>query len=59
MLSMAVASHAGIRLMVLLATMVAAEKLVARPARHAVPIAAVLVFAALVAGAGGGGPVMA
>lgn len=48
MLAMVVAGHAHIGLMVLLATVVAAEKLLARPSRFAVPIAAALAGAALV-----------
>ena len=49
MLVMAVASHAAIGLMLVLTAIVAAEKLLARPARLAVPVAAVLVGDALVA----------
>ena len=49
MLAMAVAGHASIGLMVLLATIVAAEKLVVRSARFALPIAATLAGAAVVA----------
>lgn len=48
MLAMVVAGHASIGLMVLLAAVVAAEKLVVRSARFAVPIAAVLAGAALI-----------
>lgn len=48
MLAMAVASHTSLGLMVLLAAVVAAERLLARPARHAALVAAALVFAALV-----------
>lgn len=48
MLAMATAGHAAIGLMMLLASIVATEKLLARPARFAVPIGAVLAGAALV-----------
>ncbi|MDP8907609.1 MAG: DUF2182 domain-containing protein [Chloroflexota bacterium] len=48
MLAMVVAGHANVGLMVLLAAVVAAEKLVVRSARLAMPIAAVLAGAALV-----------
>ena len=48
MLTMAVAGHTNLGLMVLLAGIVAAEKILARPARLAVPVAASLVAAAIV-----------
>lgn len=48
MLAMAVAGHASIALMVLLAAVVAAEKLLVRPTRFALPIAGLLAYAALV-----------
>ena len=48
MLAMAVATHAGLGLMALLTAIVTAERLLARPARHATALAAVLAFAALV-----------
>jgi predicted metal-binding membrane protein len=48
MLAMVVAGHAHIGLMVLLAAVVAGEKLLARPSRFAVPVAVVLAGAALV-----------
>lgn len=49
MLAMAVAGHAELGLMVLVTVVVAAEKLLARPARLAVPIGAVLAADALIA----------
>jgi predicted metal-binding membrane protein len=52
MLAMAVAAHTSVGLMALLAGVVAAEKLLVRPARFAVPIAALLAFAAVVSIAG-------
>lgn len=48
MLAMAVAGHASVGLMVLLTAIVAAEKLVVRSARLALPIAGLLAYAALV-----------
>jgi predicted metal-binding membrane protein len=48
MLALAVAGHASIALMVLLAAVVAAEKLLVRPTRFALPIAGLLAYAALV-----------
>jgi predicted metal-binding membrane protein len=52
MLAMAVAAHTRVGLMVLLGAIVTAERLLARPARHARSFAAVLAFAALVSIAG-------
>lgn len=52
MLAMAVAGHANLGLMSLLAAVIAAEKLLVRPAAYAKPFAAVLAFAALVSIAG-------
>jgi predicted metal-binding membrane protein len=49
MLVMAVAGHAAIGLMLALTVIVAAEKLLARPARLALPVAAVLASDALIA----------
>ena len=48
MLAMAVTTHTGVGLMVLLTAIATAERLLARPARHATALAAVLAFAALV-----------
>lgn len=48
MLAMAVAGHAAIGLMLVLTAIVAAEKLLARPARLAVPVAAILAGDALI-----------
>lgn len=51
MLAMAVAGHASMGLMVLLAAIVAAEKLLVRSARFALPLAGLLAYAALVTAA--------
>jgi predicted metal-binding membrane protein len=52
MFAMTVAGHANLGLMVLLTALVAAGKLAARPARLAVPLAAILAYAALISMAG-------
>jgi predicted metal-binding membrane protein len=55
MLAMVVAGHAALGLMVLLATVISAEKLLDRSARFAEPLAAMLAFAAVITLAIGGG----